>query len=219
MTASGNAPDDAYAPERKAMVQQQIQARGVEDARVLAAMTAIPRHLFINPEQRSLAYQDHPLPIGPGQTLSQPYIVAYMAEALGLCGFERVLEVGSGCGYFAAVLSLLAKDVCGIELDPALAEASRRRLQELGHDNVRIRSGDGADGWPERAPFDAIVLSCAAEGVPPALWSQLADDGVLLLPEARGWGAQQLVRHRRRNGAVTLEEMLAVAFVPLRSRG
>lgn len=219
MTASGNARDDAYALERKAMVQQQIRARGVEDPRVLAAMTAVPRHLFIHPGQRSLAYQDHPLPIGPGQTISQPYIVAFMAEALGLRGFERVLEVGSGCGYFAAVLSLLAKDVCGIELDPALAEASRRRLQELGHDNVRIRSGDGADGWPERAPFDAIVLSCAAEAVPPALWSQLADDGVLLLPVDSGWGAQQLVRHRRRNGTVTVEELLAVAFVPLRSRG
>jgi protein-L-isoaspartate(D-aspartate) O-methyltransferase len=198
------------------MVRQQIQARGITDARVLAAMAAVPRHLFISAQQRSLAYGDHPLPIGPGQTISQPYIVAFMAEALGLRGFERVLEVGSGCGYFAAVLALLVKDVCGVELDPGLAEDSQRRLEGLGYDNVRIRCGDGAEGWPERAPFDAIVLSCAADALPAALSTQLAADGVAMFPENRGWGAQQLVRQRRRDGQTILEDLLPVAFVPLR---
>jgi protein-L-isoaspartate(D-aspartate) O-methyltransferase len=219
VTGTGQQRADPHAVEREAMVTRQIEARGVTDPRVLAAMRAVPRHLFVDARQRSLAYEDHPLPIGPGQTLSQPYIVAFMAEALGLRGFERVLEVGSGCGYFAAVLSLLVKDVCGIELDPALAEASRRLLERTGCDNVRIHAGDGAEGWPERAPFDAIVLSCAAAGLPPALWAQLAGDGVVVLPEARDWGPQQLVRLRRRDGAVTTEELLPVAFVPLRSPG
>lgn len=199
------------------MVSLQIQARGVADARVLAALSAVPRHRFLPAHQHAQAYDDHPLPIGPGQTISQPYIVAFMAEALGLRGYERVLEVGSGCGYFAAVLSLLAKDVCGIELDPGLSESSQRLLQELGYGNVRIRCGDGAEGWAERAPFDAIVLSCAADWLPQALWGQLAEEGVALLPESRGWGGQQLVLHRKHDGKTTVEELLSVAFVPLRS--
>lgn len=208
----------SLAAAREAMARIQIQGRGVEDARVLAAMAAVPRHRFVTPEQQMQAYEDYPLPIGPGQTISQPYIVAFMAEAMGLRGHERVLEVGSGCGYFAAVLSLLVKDVCGIELDPGLAESSQRRLDELGFGNVRIRCGDGAEGWAERAPFDAIVLSCAAEELPAALWDQLAEDGVALLPESRSWGGQQLVRHRRKDGVTSTEELLPVAFVPLRRR-
>ncbi len=206
----------SFESARWAMVVHQIAARGVEDPRVLAAMRAVPRHRFVSPSQWSQAYEDYPLPIGPRQTISQPYIVAFMAEALRLKGGERVLEVGSGCGYFAAVLSLLAREVCGIELEPALAEASRLRLEQLGYGNVRIRCGDGAQGWPELAPFDAIVLSCAAEALPDPLWAQLAGDGVALLPEGRGWGGQQLVLHRRRGGRLHSEELLLVAFVPLR---
>lgn len=209
-------PDPSFQAEREAMVRDQIAARGVCDSRVLAAMRAVPRECFLPAGLWAQAHEDRPLPLGPGQTLSQPYIVAYMAEALGLRGHERVLEIGSGCGYFAAVLALLAKDVCGIELDPGLASASQRTLQELGHANVRIRSGDGAGGWPERAPFDAIVLSCAAAELPPDLWGQLAEEGVALLPEGRPWGGQQLVLHRRREGRTLREELLAVAFVPLR---
>jgi len=208
--------EGGFAAARAAMVREQIEARGVADARVLAAMAAVPRPRFISAPQRALAYEDHPLPIGPGQTISQPYIVAFMAEALGLRGFERVLEVGSGCGYFAAVLALLVKDVCAIELDPTLAEASRRTLEKLGYGNVRVHCGDGAEGWPERAPFDAIVLSCAADAMPAALCDQLAGDGVAVFPENRDWGAQQLVRQRRREGRTTTEELLPVAFVPLR---
>lgn len=198
------------------MVEAQIAARGVTDPRVLEAMRAVPRHRFVSPERQGQAYEDHPLPIGPGQTISQPYIVAFMAEALELKGRERVLEVGSGCGYFAAVLSLLVKDVCGVELIPALADASALRLQGLGFGNVRIRCGDGAEGWPEQSPFDAIVLSCAADSLPDALWDQLAEEGMALLPESRGWGAQQLVLHHRREGRVHSAELLPVAFVPLR---
>lgn len=212
-------PDGSLQAEREAMVRDQVAARGVQDARVLAAMVAVPRHRFLPPGLQAQAHDDRPLPLGPGQTISQPYIVAYMAEALGLRGHERVLEVGSGCGYFAAVLALLAKDVCGIELDPALAAGSQRTLDELGCTNVRIRAGDGAGGWPERAPFDAIVLSCAAAELPPDLWGQLAEDGVALLPEGIAWGGQQLVLHHRRSGRTWREELLAVAFVPLRSPG
>lgn len=199
------------------MVRDQIAARGVHNPRVLAAMAAVPRERFLPAGLQDQAYGDRPLPLGPGQTLSQPYIVAFMAEALGLRGHERVLEVGSGCGYFAAVLALLAKDVCGVELDPALAAASRQTLEALGHANVRIRAGDGAAGWPERAPFDAIVLSCAATELPAGLWGQLAEGGAALLPEGTAWGSQRLVLQRRREGRTLREELLAVAFVPLRS--
>jgi len=210
-------PGDAFHAAREAMVRNQIAFRGVADPRVLAAMAAVPRHRFVPVPQQARAYEDGALPLGPGQTISQPYIVAFMAEALGLRGHERVLEVGSGCGYFAAVLSLLAKDICGVELDPFLAESSQRRLEELGYSNVRIRCGDGAEGWAERAPFDAIVLSCAARELPQALWRQLAEAGVALLPETRAWGGQQLVLHRNQAGQATAQDLLPVVFVPLRS--
>lgn len=205
-------PDATLTAERETMIRDQIEAR---DARVLAAMRAVPRERFLPVELRAQAHEDRPLPLGPGQTISQPFIVAFMAEALGLRGHERVLEIGSGCGYFAAVLALLAKDVCGVERDPALAAASQRTLDRLGFSNVRIRAGDGALGWPERSPFDAIVLSCAAAELPPDLWGQLGETGVALLPEGTAWGGQQLVRHRRHAGGTLREELLAVAFVPL----
>lgn len=206
--------EDGFRDARRAMVRDQIVARGVADPRVLAAMETVERHRFVARGQWAEAYDDRPLPIGPMQTISQPYIVAYMAEALRLQAHERVLEVGSGCGYFAAVLGQLAREVCGVELVPELAAASAVRLRDLGCGNVRIRCGDGAAGWPERAPFDAIVLSCAAPALPAALWEQLAADGRALLPETRGWPGQQLVLHRR--GGTESVELLPVAFVPLR---
>jgi len=210
-------PQPPFQALREVMVRDQIAARGVRDPRVLAAMAAVPRERFLPVGLRDEAHADRPLPLGPGQTISQPYIVAYMAEALGLRGPERVLEVGSGSGYFAAVLAVLAKDVCGIERDASLAARSQRTLDELGYSNVRIRPGDGARGWPDRSPFDAIVLSCAAAGLPPDLWDQLAEEGVALLPEDTAWGGQRLVRLRRREGRALREELLAVAFVPLRN--
>lgn len=229
--------EDPFALVRAAMVRDQVAARGVADPRVLAAMASVPRERFLPPPLRDQAYADRALPLGPGQTLSQPYIVAFMAEALRLQGHERVLEVGSGAGYFAAVLSVLASEVCGIELDPGLAARSGALLEELGIPNVRIRAGDGAAGWPEKAPFDAIVLSCAADELPGRLWPQLAESGVALLPESRPggaqqggalqwgaqqwgaqqWGAQQLVRHPRGPQGTLREALLPVAFVMLRN--
>ncbi len=198
------------------MVKVQIAARGVADARVLAAMAAVPRHVFLEPGQAAEAYEDHPLPIGRGQTISQPYIVAYMAEALGLRGNEKVLEVGSGCGYMAAVLSRLAGEVFAMELEPDLARRARATLEGLGVRNVRVRCGDGALGWPEEAPFDAIVLSCAASHIPPDLWEQVAEDGRLLLPLATRDIYQDLVIAWKTPAGTVTRSLLPVVFVPLR---
>ena len=208
--------DMRMAVARDYMVQAQIEARGVADSRVLEAMRQVPRDRFVPEGYLIQAHEDHPLPLGLGQTISQPYIVALMAEALGLRGHERVLEVGSGCGYMAAVLALLAKDVYGLELEPALHERSEAVLQALGYDNIHLRCGDGREGWKEKAPFDAILLSCAAEEVPKALWDQLADDGCLLLPLATPFGYQQLTLLTKRPEGREVKELLAVAFVPLR---
>jgi len=204
------------AAARDFMVRSQIEARGIADPRVLAAMRQVPRDRFVPEGLRIQAHEDHPLPLGHGQTISQPYIVAYMAEALALRGHERLLEVGSGCGYMAAVLSLLVKDVYGLELEPALHEGSEALIQELGYDNIHLRCGDGRKGWAEKAPFEAIVLSCAADEVPKALWDQLADEGRLLLPLGTPYGYQQLVLLTKRPAGSEVKELLPVAFVPLR---
>jgi protein-L-isoaspartate(D-aspartate) O-methyltransferase len=202
--------------ERDAMVRTQLEARDIRDPRVLAAMRAVPRHSFLPESSQALAYEDHPLPLGPGQTISQPYIVAFMAQALKLGGGERVLEVGSGCGYFCAVLSLLAGEVYGIELDPSLAERSTRRLDQLGFSHVSVRCGDGAQGWRAQSPFDAVLLSCAAPELPAPLWEQLRPDGLALFPQDTGPGRQELVLVRRTEAGPRSISLLPVAFVPLR---
>lgn len=209
--------DDArLAVAREHMIRTQIEARGVSDPRVLEAMRRVPRDRFVPEIYRLQAHEDHPLPLGLGQTISQPYIVAYMAEELGLSGHERVLEVGSGCGYMAAVLALLAKDVYGIELEPALHERSESILQGLGYDNIHLRCGNGREGWAEKAPFDAILLSCAAEDIPEPLWEQLAEGGRLLLPLDTAFGYQQLVLLTKLPQGREVRELIAVSFVPLR---
>jgi len=210
------APGSSPEAERAAMVRDQIAARGVRDRRVLDAMGAIPRHRFVSQALRSEAYSDRPLPIGRGQTISQPYIVAFMAEALRLRGGERVLEVGSGSGYAAAVLSLLASEVYGIELEQELYDRSVVTLRELGYQNVHLRSGDGFRGWPEKAPFDAVILSCAAEAIPPPLWAQLAEGGRLLYPEGPEGGVQQLVLVTKTRAGPREERLVPVRFVPMR---
>ncbi len=199
---------------RELMVVAQIEARGIRDPRVLAALREVPRHRFVPPEWRSEAYEDHPLPIGHGQTVSQPYIVAFMAEALGLNGTERVLEVGSGSGYFAAVLSHLAGEVVGLELEPDLAARSATLLADLGILNAALHLADGRKGWPPGAPYEAIVLSCATGDVPGALWRQLAPGGVLLAPLGSPGDVQWLTRFK--GGPGRSERLLPVAFVPLR---
>jgi len=198
------------------MVKTQIQARGISDPGVLRAMGTLPRHLFVDPSLASRAYDDHPLPIGLGQTISQPYIVALMAEALELEGTEKVLEVGSGCGYMAAVLSHLAAKVLGMDLEADLLRRARETLADLGISNATLREGDGSLGWPEEAPFDAILLSCAADRVPPALWGQLAEKGRMLLPLAVKAGHQELVLIRKTPSGPITRSLLPVVFVPLR---
>lgn len=199
---------------REAMVATQIAARGVRDPRVLAAMTEIPRDRFVPVADRAEAHGDHPLPIGRGQTISQPYIVAFMAEALELVGAERVLEVGAGSGYFAAVLGRLARAVVALELEPELVARASTLLSELGVENVAVHLADGIRGWLGAAPYDAIVLSCTAPEVPDALWGQLAPGGILLAPLGTPWETQWLTRFR--GGPDHPERLLPVAFVPLR---
>jgi len=202
------------AEERARMVEQQIAARGVSDPRVLAALRAVPRHLCVPEEMRPYAYRDHALPIGKEQTISQPYIVAFMTEALELEGGERVLEVGTGSGYQAAVLVWAGCEVWSIEIVPSLAERARKLLlEELELPNLHLRTGDGYRGWPEVAPFDAIIVTAAPDHVPPALIEQLAPGAPLVIPV--GGDRQDLRRLRKDSEGVVEEHLLPVRFVPM----
>ena len=204
--------DDASGA-RERMIAEQIRARDVRDARVLAALGRIPRERFIPEPQRHEAYDDHPVPIGFGQTISQPYIVAFMTDALRVEPSHRVLEVGTGCGYQTAVLSELAREVYSIEVIGELAERARETLADLGCTNVRIRTGDGHQGWAAHAPYDRILVAAAAETVPPALVEQLADTGVLVIPV--GVWHQELRVLQRHGDRLDLLATLPVRFVPL----
>lgn len=197
------------------MVRRQIARRGVSDARVLEAMATVPRERFVAPHLASRAYYDRPLPILEGQTVSQPYIVALMAEALELSASDRVLEVGAGCGYAAAVLARVAGAVFTVERHASLAREARDRLAELGYRNVRVRHGDGTEGWPEHAPYDAVAVAAGGPRVPPALRDQLRPGGRLVIPLGDADG-QRLVRERRgADGSFAQEELGRVRFVPL----
>lgn len=207
------ASGDAECEPGERMVRDQIAAREVRDPRVLAAMRKIPRHLFVPPEWQSLAYTDQPLPIGHGQTISQPYIVAFMTEALELKPGDRVLEIGTGSGYQAAVLAELVREVYSIEIVERLAEEAETRLRRLGYTNVQVRAGDGYRGWPDAAPFDAIMVTAAPDHVPAPLLEQLALNGRLILPVGRFY--QDLIRIRRTSGGLKKETLLPVRFVPM----
>jgi protein-L-isoaspartate(D-aspartate) O-methyltransferase len=209
--------DARSAEERERMVARQLERRAVHDERVLAAMRRVPRHRFVPAEERAHAYADRPLPIGFGQTISQPYIVAVMSEALALQGHERVLEVGCGSGYQAAVLGELAREVWTIEIVTPLAERAARTLAELGHANVHVKAGDGYLGWPEHAPFDAILVAAASERVPQPLVDQLAVGGRMILP--LGSEEQELVLLRKTPAGLERESILPVRFVPLTGPG
>jgi len=202
---------------RRDMVERQIRDRGIRDPCVLETMRAVPRHEFVPLEQRALAYVDQPLPIGEGQTISQPFMVAAMAEAMELTGNERVLEVGTGCGYQAAVLALLARDVYTIEFQPALADVARERLARLGYANMHVKVGDGTLGWPEAAPYDAILVTAGAPSIPPPLLEQLAEGGRLVIPLGTP-ELQELRRVRKHDGRVTQEVLYDCRFVPLLGR-
>ena len=205
----------AFVRARARMVQAQLRFRGIRDERVLAALATVPRQAFVPAHLRARAYEDGPLPIGLGQTISQPYIVAFMTEALALQPGERVLEVGTGSGYQAAVLSDLVAEVWTLERVPELAERARSQLAHLHCANVRVRCGDGFLGWPEGAPFDAILVTCAPEEVPPALVAQLREGGRMILPLGPQGQAQQLCLLRKGPGGLDVQSVMLVAFVPM----
>ena len=203
--------DDSGA--RRRMVERQIEARGVRDRAVLEAMLSVPRHLFVPPDARLHAYEDRPLPVGQGQTISQPYIVGYMTEALRTSPEHDVLEIGTGSGYQAAVLSRLVRRVYTIEIVPELADRARRTLQELGYRNVEVRTGNGYAGWPERAPFQRIIVTAAPPEIPSVLVDQLAVGGVMVVPVGRGF--QEMTIVTRTDKGVAQRRTIPVRFVPM----
>lgn len=205
---------DRYQKQRKKMVQTQIARRGITSERVLNAFREVPRHAFVPPNRRESAYQDRPLPIGEGQTISQPYIVAYMTDRLDIAEDDRVLEIGTGSGYQAAILAEVADQVYTIERHRSLAEETRQRLDELGYDNVHIYHRDGTLGLPEKAPFQAIIVTASAPEIPQALLEQLDDGGRLIMPVG-GRGGQVLKLAVRRGEDIQTELLSPVAFVPL----
>ena len=210
---------DPYAEEREALVQRTIIARGVADPAVLRAMRTVPRHRFVPDGQLHQAYADHPLPIGYGQTISQPYIVALMTEMLKLEPGDRVLEIGTGSGYQAAVLAVIVDQVYTVEIVPELAESAATRLAALGYDNVVAKQGDGYFGWEEFAPYDAIIVTAAPDHLPQPLVGQLKDGGFIVIPIGPVGGFQSLWRFTRTGDELKAENMLGVRFVPFTGPG
>jgi protein-L-isoaspartate(D-aspartate) O-methyltransferase len=207
--------DDSLAAARRTMIDRDLRGRGIKDPKVLAAMEEVPRHLFVPKNLRRSAYDDRALPIGEGQTISQPYVVAYMSELLELRGNEKVLEIGTGSGYQTAVLARLAAEVYSIEIIPALSESAKRIVEQLGFGNVYLKVGDGFFGWEEKAPFDAILLTAAAPEVPQLLWRQLREGGRIIMPMGAPRQVQRLVRVRKVAGKQIVEELKDVLFVPM----
>ena len=210
---------DPYKGQRERMIMEQIVARGVSSPAVLQAMRAVPRHVFVPPEMVPYAYEDRPLPIGSGQTISQPYIVALMTDLLDVGGKHRVLEIGTGSGYQAAVLARLAQSVYTIEIVRPLGEQAARLLNTLGYKNVEVRIGNGYGGWPEQAPFDRIILTAAPPKIPDALVNQLKPGGKLVAPVGEGYMGQDLVvLDKSASGRISSRKVLPVAFVPMVNR-
>jgi protein-L-isoaspartate(D-aspartate) O-methyltransferase len=215
--STGLNPKGDFKAMREKMVETQIEARGIKDPRVLSAMLKVERHLFVPKELQSSAYEDRPLPIGEGQTISQPYIVAFMTEQLELKATEKVLEIGTGSGYQAAILGELAKEVYTIEIVGALGLSARKRLQEMGYRNISVKVGDGYRGWPEAAPFDAIIVTCAPDHIPDPLIGQLREGGRMVVPV--GSYSQALKRIVKRSGKIESSDVLPVIFVPMTGEG
>lgn len=209
-------PADAadFEKQREKMVEQQIEARGVKDPATLKAMRTVPRHEFVPRHLREDAYGDHPLPIGHGQTISQPYIVAFMTEAIAPKPGEKILEVGSGSGYQTAVLAQMGAEVYTIEILEPLAETAKQTLARLGYKNAHVKHGDGYAGWSEHAPFDAIVVTCAPDQIPPALVAQLRDGGRMIIPVGGGM-EQELVLLSKHGNLIEKHSVLPVRFVPM----
>ncbi len=200
---------------RRAMIERDLVGRGIRDVRVLEVMGSIERDLFVPEKLRAHAYADRPLPIGEGQTLSQPYVVALMTELLNLKGMERVLEIGTGSGYQTTVLGKLAAEVYSIEILPTLSKRAKTLLEGLGCDNVHLKVGDGFFGWEEQGPFDAILVTAAAPKIPEILWGQLREGGRLIMPLGADRQLQRLVRVTKTDGKQVIEEITGVLFVPL----
>ncbi|MFH1079543.1 MAG: protein-L-isoaspartate(D-aspartate) O-methyltransferase [Pseudomonadota bacterium] len=208
--------EDADQTRRETMVRTQIAERGIKDRSTLAAIRTVPRHLFVPPHLAGSAYEDRPLPIGYGQTISQPYVVAYMTELVRPQAGHKVLEIGAGSGYQAAVLAEIVRQVYTIEIVPELGHAARERLQKQGYRNVTVRVADGYDGWSEQAPFDAIVVTAAADYIPPPLIRQLKNGGRMVIPVGSPFLVQMLMLVEKDNGNVKTTSLLPVRFVPFR---
>lgn len=206
---------DPFASARQRMIDHHLKRRDISDPAVLQAMAEVPRHRFVSPALQSQAYADRPLPIGNGQTISQPYIVALMTQLLEVRPSDRVLEIGTGCGYQAAVLARLSDKVYTIEIVEPLALSSKKLLTELGYQNIFVKIGDGFDGWPEHALFDKIILTCAVKEFPPALITQLRDGGRIIAPLGPAGYAQNLVLANKQNGQLKRKQILPVRFVPM----
>ena len=198
------------------MIDRDLRGRGIKNEKVLGAMDTVPRHMFVPGHLRAQAYDDRPLPIGEGQTISQPYIVALMSELLELKSTDKVLEVGTGSGYQAAVLARLAASVNSVELLRSLSERAKKVLDELNFKNIELKIGDGFYGWEERGPFDAILVTAAAPRIPEPLWRQLREGGRLVMPMGDPGNDQRLIRARKSGGQAKIEDLSAVLFVPLR---
>lgn len=203
-----------YATWRRKMVEEQLEQRGITSRKVLDAMRKIERHRFVPEELRDKAYEDYPLPIGAGQTISQPYIVAFMTEALDIKPTDRILEIGTGSGYQAAILGELGKEVYTIEIVPSLSEKSESLLQSLGYKNVHVKMGDGYLGWPEQAPFDVVIVTCSPSHVPQALQEQLKEGGRMIIPVGERY-TQELVLLKKKSGKLTRQSRMSVLFVPM----
>jgi len=206
--------EDKYFHQRKAMVEQQIKDRGIRNKKVLDALMNVPRHKFVPDEYKSYSYDDRPLPIGHNQTISQPYIVAYMTEILKPDGTQNVLEIGTGSGYQAAILSLLYKDVYTVEIIEALGEKAKRVFDEEGYKNIKVKIGDGYQGWKEYAPFDAIIVTCAPTNIPQPLVEQLDEGGKMIIPVGEHY-TQVLYLLEKRNSIIRKTKTLPVLFVPM----
>lgn len=200
--------------QRQEMVQFQIRNRGINDPRILEALLKVPRHEFVPAEYHELSYHDGPLPIGEGQTISQPYIVALMTQVLHLNPFKKVLEIGTGSGYQSAVLAELCKEVYSLDIRPNHIKQAQKLLTKLNYNNVFIHQGDGYLGWPEHAPYDAIIVTCAPENIPSTLIEQLAEDGRMCIPVGSR-GVQELLLVKKRNGQLQKEVLIPVSFVPM----
>jgi len=211
----GIAAEDIQSVRRGHMIEKDIRSRGVKDPAVLRVMSSVPRHLFVDESVRDQAYEDHPPPIGEGQTISQPYVVALMTEALKLKPGDRVLEIGTGSGYQAAVLAGIVKEVYTIEIRQGLADRASRNIAGQGYRNVAVRQGDGYFGWEERAPFDAIIITAAANHIPPPLIRQLREGGRLIVPLGSTVYYQTLTLATKRRGELDVEQLSSVVFVPM----